>query len=216
MGYEGERESGKGYSKATSLSPPAIKVYQRTNSQQHLASCEHFGKSAASNTQQQHDTQEDLGQGVQNSGYGVDGVGKMGRASIGGERRGIPPRKDSKGNGVAGGRLGGVTDAATGRGQAVGGRVREVGKDEVRGRKGGGRLSHPSDAAAPKLVQGLAPGGNRVGLGRRTGGRGVKAGSEEDFFDKHEPTIISASSRLIFYTGPATAAPPTQSSASSN
>ena len=58
-----------------------------------------------------------------------------------------------------------------------------------RGRRGGG--------------QGGGDAGNE-GLGGQKKGRAaqVLARGEEDWFDKHEPSIISASSRLIYYTGP--------------
>jgi hypothetical protein len=38
----------------------------------------------------------------------------------------------------------------------------------------------------------------------------VPAESEEMVFDNHEPSIISATSRLIFYTGPSSGTSQTQ------
>jgi hypothetical protein len=108
-----------------------------------------------------------------------------------------------------GGRVGGrAAGAGRARASVDGGmsaheqaRMRRARMDEEKplaGRRGAGR------AAAGN---GLVAGKRGPGAGR---GRGVKAGSEEDVFDKHEPTIISASSRLIFYTGPATQQAPSK------
>jgi hypothetical protein len=99
------------------------------------------------------------------------------------------------------GRGGGVRsslDSAVGKEVHDQARSRRARIDEQKplpGRKGVGRSAAGSA---------LGPGRRGPGAGR---GRGAKLGSEEDVFDKHEPTIISASSRLIFYTGPATQAP---------
>ena len=99
------------------------------------------------------------------------------------------------------GRGGGVrssVDSAVGKGvhdQARSRRARLEEQKPLPGRKGVGRSAAGSA---------LGSGRRGPGAGR---GRGAKLGSEEDVFDKHEPTIISASSRLIFYTGPATQAP---------
>lgn len=64
------------------------------------------------------------------------------------------------------------------------------------------RVDEPKPLPGRKGVGRPAAGAGRRGPGAGRG-RGTKPGSEEDVFDKHEPTIISASSRLIFYTGPA-------------
>jgi len=54
---------------------------------------------------------------------------------------------------------------------------------------------------------GAAGNGGRGRRGVGAAGRPAKAGSEQEVFDKHQPVILSASSRLIFYTGPANQQP---------
>ena len=85
-------------------------------------------------------------------------------------------------------------------------------RDALRGgERRGGRLPETSKAAPGRRGAGNGPaqseGARRHGAaGKR---RGAPAGSEELVFDNHEPSIISASSRLIFYTGPGGGAPQT-------
>lgn len=125
-------------------------------------------------------------------------------ASFGGARRATPPPDPVRGEGHDGARQPDVIAPRHGRGEAKS----SVDRDLLSGAKGrGGRnasLALPKHPLAGR--RGVAA-GNGGGVGGRRGVGGIarpaKAGTEQDVFDKHEPTIISASSRLIFYTGPA-------------
>jgi hypothetical protein len=90
---------------------------------------------------------------------------------------------------AGGGRRRPREDGGGGRRPALGATPLKPSLPAGRGRRGGG--------------QGGGDAGNE-GLGGQKKGRAaqVLARGEEDWFDKHEPSIISASSRLIYYTGP--------------
>jgi hypothetical protein len=116
---------------------------------------------------------------------------------------------DVAGEGAHGGRLGVGAGGARGPRPSVESNSAphaKVSRDPVRGgQRRGGRLPETSKADARRRGAGNGLAAQNDGARRRdAGGKGreVPAESEEMVFDNHEPSIISASSRLIFYTGP--------------
>ena len=157
--------------------------------------------------------------GLATGGDAMSGVRRSKDAPSPGPGAYAPWRRmgDVAGEGAQGGRL--CVGAGGARGprpsvESNSGPHAKGSRDPVRGgQRRGGRLPETSKADARRRGAGNGRAAQNDGARRRDAGskgREVPAESEEMVFDNHEPSIISATSRLIFYTGPSSGTSQTQ------